>query len=63
MAPPDARRNFVQTLRQVAEKHSLQFTSLSHDWILQFRDQVGLYFISEEEVNKAIRVVWAVEAP
>ncbi|CAK9095085.1 unnamed protein product [Durusdinium trenchii] len=39
MAPPDARKNFVQTLREVAEKHGLDFSSFSHDWILQLRDK------------------------
>lgn len=41
MAPPDARKNFVQTLKDVAEKHSLEFSGLSHDWILQLRDKAS----------------------
>ncbi|CAE7351365.1 unnamed protein product [Symbiodinium natans] len=35
MSPRDARKNFVQ----VADKHGLEFSSQSHDWILQLRDK------------------------
>ncbi|CAJ1426094.1 unnamed protein product [Effrenium voratum] len=41
MAPQEARRNFVQTIASVAEKHGLEFSSHSHDWILQVRDKVS----------------------
>eukprot|EP00434_Breviolum_minutum_P032981 symbB.v1.2.029177.t1/scaffold3166.1/size62104/4 len=41
MAPPDVRKNFVQTLKDVAEKHGLEFAAFSHDWIIQLRDKAS----------------------
>eukprot|EP00929_Paragymnodinium_shiwhaense_P073471 TRINITY_DN37449_c0_g1_i1.p1 TRINITY_DN37449_c0_g1~~TRINITY_DN37449_c0_g1_i1.p1 ORF type:complete len:328 (-),score=89.93 TRINITY_DN37449_c0_g1_i1:221-1204(-) len=32
------RKDFVEALRKVAEKHQLEFSTLSHDWIIQLRD-------------------------
>lgn len=32
------RKDFVDTLRAIAEKHALDFKALSHDWIVQLRD-------------------------
>jgi len=41
MSPKDARRSFVATLSEVAQKHGLEFTALSHDWILQLTDKAS----------------------
>jgi len=38
MAPPSARRAFVETLRKVAERHGFEFIALSRDWIIQITD-------------------------
>jgi len=38
MAPPNARKSFVDNLRKVAAAHNLEFVALSRDWILQLTD-------------------------
>lgn len=38
MAPPNSRRNFVDTLRSIAADNGLEFLSLSKDWIIQCTD-------------------------
>lgn len=38
MAPPSARRAFVDTLRKVASVHGFEFSALSRDWIIQISD-------------------------
>lgn len=37
--PRTSRAGFVDTLREVADRHGLQFRALSRDWIIQISDQ------------------------
>ncbi|CAE7853775.1 unnamed protein product [Symbiodinium microadriaticum] len=72
MSPRDARKNFVQALAavgelgyklwKVADKHGFEFSSQSHDWILQIRNKATgkqcSVFGYTFDVNPALTSAW-----
>eukprot|EP00439_Symbiodinium_sp_Y106_P075680 s19_g15.t1 len=67
MSPRDARKNFVQALAAVADKHGFEFSSQSHDWILQIRNKATgkqcSVFGYTFDVNPALTPVWLHSVP